>query len=75
MGCPANSYCPSGDKPIACPANTVSVAYSTQLSDCKTALGASPPLPTLPTQPSFETAGPSYILPPHPPPSSHFLPN
>lgn len=37
--CPANSYCPDGVNTVACPANTVSVVYSTKPSDCKTALG------------------------------------
>jgi hypothetical protein len=37
--CPANSYCPDGINVVACPANTVSVAYSTKPSDCKTARG------------------------------------
>jgi hypothetical protein len=41
--CPANSYCPDGINVMACPTNTVSVAYSTKPSDCKTALGPPPP--------------------------------
>jgi hypothetical protein len=43
--CPANSYCPDGVNTLACPANTVSVAYSTKPSDCKTALGYPPTSP------------------------------
>jgi len=39
--CPANSYCPGGNPAaaVACPANTVSLPFSTLIGDCKTALG------------------------------------
>jgi hypothetical protein len=40
--CPANSYCPGDGSTRACPANTVSLAFSTKLSDCRTALGPRP---------------------------------
>jgi hypothetical protein len=52
--CPANSYCPGGvaSAAVACPANTVSLPYSTKPSDCSTALGRLPWAPTLSDLPS-----------------------